>query len=36
MATDGIRVFLAAPYSQFMDSATGTVSALWRERLDAL
>lgn len=35
-ATGGARVFLAAPYSQFMDAATGTVGAPWRERLDAL
>lgn len=30
------HVFLAAPYSQFMDAATGTVTAPWRQRLDAL
>jgi nucleoside 2-deoxyribosyltransferase len=34
--TSEVRVFLAAPYSQFMDAATGAVGALWRERLDAL
>jgi nucleoside 2-deoxyribosyltransferase len=34
--TSGPRVFLAAPYSQFIDAATGTVTAPWRQRLDAL
>lgn len=34
--TGGTRIFLAAPYSQFMDSATGSLAAPWRERLDAL
>jgi hypothetical protein len=36
LVTSGPHVFLAAPYSQFMDAATGTVIAPWRKRLDAL
>jgi nucleoside 2-deoxyribosyltransferase len=30
------RVFLAAPYSQWMNHSTGTVEPLWRTRLDTL
>lgn len=33
---DALRVFLAAPYSQFMDSTSWQVDRLWRERLDTL
>jgi nucleoside 2-deoxyribosyltransferase len=30
------RVFLAAPYSQWMDFSAGTLQPLWRSRLDLL
>lgn len=30
------RVFLAAPYSQFMDPSTGQVEDVWQERLERL
>ena len=31
-----LRVFLAAPFVQFIDPADGVVAPLWRERLSSL
>lgn len=36
MQISGKRVFLAAPYSQWMDARTGSVGEPWRSRLDGL
>jgi nucleoside 2-deoxyribosyltransferase len=36
MNLTGLRVFLAAPYSQWMNPVTGEVHQHWRDRLDAL
>ncbi|GGL42369.1 nucleoside 2-deoxyribosyltransferase [Planomonospora parontospora] len=36
MTPTGSRVFLAAPYSQWMDPSTGLVETRFRERLDRL
>lgn len=36
MNLTGLRVFLAAPYSQWMDPAAGRVQDHWRARLDRL
>ncbi|MEU3372079.1 hypothetical protein ABZ734_16645 [Streptomyces sp. NPDC006660] len=35
-ATPGLRVFLAAPFVQFIEADNGVVSPLWRARLSSL
>ena len=36
MSLTGLRVFLAAPFSQWMNPVTGEVHQHWKDRLDAL